>query len=281
MSYTRARQLLLAGGLLVLLVVALVQYLRNVEPVEIGATLLFIAPFLGFVLWKIPGGLVGGALGAVGYILLRLSAIHAVGAGPFTGIIVSRSIAYLLFGAIGGWATMQLEGSLSKLELYDQIDDDTGLFNARFFVQDIDLEMSRSKRYETVFSLVVVEVPGDAIESLTRRKRGALLRDVGRRLKDAGRTVDRLAHASDGGVHAFAFVLPETGPEGTNVFVQRLLGELAGYLGRSGVSVAPERLAHHVATFPGDDAAVAAIRTRFSELDRREHPETLPEAATA
>src|SRR3546814_5145723 len=82
------------------------------------------------------------------YAALRSPAIDAVGASEFTGLLASRSAAYLIFGAVGGWATQVLEGSLTKLELYDEVDDETGLYNARHLLQQTDLEMERAKRYE-------------------------------------------------------------------------------------------------------------------------------------
>ena len=37
----------------------------------------------------------------------------------------ARAAAYLIFGTIGGWSMQVLEGSLIKLELYDEVDDET------------------------------------------------------------------------------------------------------------------------------------------------------------
>ena len=43
-----------------------------------------------------------------------------------SALIIGRGIGYLGFGALGGWAAQQLERSLEKLDLYDQVDDQTG-----------------------------------------------------------------------------------------------------------------------------------------------------------
>src|SRR6266480_4906459 len=94
-------------------------------------------------------------------------------------------VAFVAFGAIGGLANQQLRSSLTKLDLYDQIDDDTGLFNARYFLQDTDLEMSRARRYQTIFSVTVVDVPAEALDSMGRRRRRAALRQLGRLLADS------------------------------------------------------------------------------------------------
>ncbi len=279
MTYERAQQLLLGAGLLVLLVTAGVMYLRRVETVEVLGTLLFIPVFIALVFWNLKGGLIAGALAAVAYVALRYPAIEAVGADRFIGLIASRALAFLAFGAIGGWANSQLAGSLTKLELYDQIDDETGLFNARFFVQDTELEMSRSRRYQTIFSVVVVDFPGDGMQRLSRRQRSAVQRDLGRMLQEAVRTVDRPVHGFDGERHRFAVVLPETGKEGARIFVERLGERIQRFLEERKVRLSEGDVARHTVTFPGDgDEAIEQLRTEFRAIDRYEHPAEATEA---
>src|SRR5688572_6123624 len=114
MSYERARNLLLSGGLLVLLVTAAVMYVRRVDPVEVAGTLLFIPVFVAFIFWNARGGVIAALLAGVIYTLLRYPAIEAVGADRFVGLIGSRTFAYFAFGLLGGLANRQLQSSLSK-----------------------------------------------------------------------------------------------------------------------------------------------------------------------
>src|SRR5439155_14344660 len=216
-GYARARLLVLAIGTVAIVATAVVMAVRKVETAEIAANLLFLVVFAGVVFLNVTGGLIGAALAIIGYVAFRYSAIHAVGFGSFTGLILSRSLGYAVFGVVGGLANRQLQSSLTKLELYDQIDDGTGLFNARFFVQDTDLEMSRSRRYQTIFSVAMVEIPAAPLQALGRRARASVLRQVGRLLHDSVRTVDRAVHSEDTEAHLVAVVLPETGPEGARV----------------------------------------------------------------
>lgn len=283
LGYAGTRRLLLVAGLLLLLVVAGVMFVRRVDTAEVGATLLFIPVFVAFVFWGLKGGVAAGILAALGYAALRYPAIDAVGAGRFVGLIASRSIAFIAFGAIGGWATKQLEMSLTKLELYDQIDDLTGLYNARFFVQDVDLEMSRSTRYQTLFSIALVDVPWAPFEDVPRRKRAAIVRELGRLLRDSVRTVDRAASATDGRRCRFVVVLPETGPEGARIFTDRMAERLAAFLRERNVAVPAEGLASVAATFPGDDDTIARLKDEFAELDKLQHPaaHTTPTAGAA
>ena len=273
MSYERARNLLLSGGLLVLLITAAVMYVRRVDPVEVAATLLFIPVFVGFIFWNVRGGAIAALLAGVIYTLLRYPAIDAVGADRFVGLLASRTFAYLAFGVIGGFANRQLQSSLTKLELYDQIDDATGLFNARFFVQDSELELSRGDRYQSIFSVSVVDIPASVMEGLGRRQRDKSLKDLGRLLRDSVRTVDRAVHARYGEVHRIAVVLPETAREGANIFTTRLADKLGQYLSTKGAKLSAP-LAHRSYTYPDDLTGIQDLREEFASIDRLEHPET-------
>jgi GGDEF domain-containing protein len=270
LGYAKARRLLVLTGLVVLAVVTLVMYARRVDTVEVAATLLFVPIFLAFVFRGVVGGVVGALVAIAAYTALRSPAIDAIGFGEFAGLIVSRSAAYLIFGAIGGWSTQVLEGSLDKLELYDEIDDETGLYNARHLLHQADLESARARRYQTLFSIVVLDLPSAPFHALKARERRAVLRDLGRLLGEGVRNVDHVVHAHDGEVHRLAVVLPETAHEGAEVFRGRFDERVRHYLRERGVSVdgaAPAR----AMTMPGDDEAIADLRHDFERIDDLQH----------
>lgn len=271
LGYARARRLLVATGLVLLAVVAAVMYVRRVDGVEVVATLLFVPIFLGLAFRGVVGGTVT-AVACIGvYTALRYPAIDAVGAGEFTGLIASRAAAYLIFGAVGGWSTQVLEGSLEKLELYDEIDDDTGLYNARHLLQQTEVEMARAHRYSTLFSLVVLDLPAAPLLGLRARQRRSVLRDLGRQLRAGLRTVDHVVHERDGDRHRLVAILPETGAVGAAVFGDRLADHVRGYLASRGVTVAVGAGGGRSLTYPGDDEAVEALRADFERIDAARH----------
>ena len=274
LGYRGGRWLLLGVGVAILLIVAAVVYVRRVESTEVLATLLFIPVFVALVFWGWKGGLAAGVLASAAYAWLRVPAIEAVGLDRFLGLLISRSLAYLAFGGIGGWAARQVEASLTKLDLYDQIDDATGLFNARFFLQATDLEQSRAKRYQTLFSVSSVDVPTAALGGLSGRKATRALRDLGRAIGDSIRNVDRAIHADDGIYHRFTVVLPETGREGARVFTDRLAERVAAHFTERGLRLGADRLQTSVVTHPEDEEALVRLRDEFAAIDRSEHPES-------
>jgi GGDEF domain-containing protein len=266
LTYNQTRILLLSAGLLFLGVTAGVGFIRRVETAEVVAILLFIPIFVAFVFWDWVGGAVAAALATIAYIALRADAIQAVGLGQFFGVIVSRSLAFFAFGMVGGFANRYVRGSLTKLDLYDHVDDTTGLMNARAFLEATDLEMSRAGRYQSLFSVSVVDIPAGTFGGVSRRRRNRVLREIGMGLRSSVRTVDRVAHASDGRQFRFAAVLPETGVEGAQIFTERLGERLSALLGIESIHT-------QAITFPGDDDALNQLRSEFAAIDRAQHPE--------
>jgi GGDEF domain-containing protein len=271
LGYAKARRLLVATGLVVLAVVVLVMYARRVDGIEVAATLLFVPIFLAFVFRGVLGGLVAAVAAIAVYAALRYPAIDAVGISEFTGLIVSRAAAYLIFGAIGGWSTQVLEGSLMKLELYDEVDDETGLYNARHLLHQADLEVARARRYQTLFSVVLLDLPSAPFAALKARDRRSVLRDLGRLLGEGVRNVDHVVHAHDGDQHRFAVVLPETAHEGAEVFRGRFDERIRGYLADRGVAFDGVQVPARALTFPGDDDAIEAVRAEFTRIDAAQH----------
>ena len=267
-GYDRARRLLILAGLAILAVVVAGLLARSVDHVEVVGTLLFVPIFLALMFFGVPGGAVAGVAATGVYVFLRSDAIDAVGWGEFAGTVVSRGLGYVLFGVAGGWAASTLELSLDKLDLYDTIDDLTGLHNARFLVNDVGLESERSQRYETVFSVSFVEIPAAEISALPARRRRQVLRELGQRLESGVRTIDRVAHGFDGRVHHVAAVLPETAAEGASIFHGRLLTSLTEFFASHDVDVL---LTGQVCTIPGHGDALEARLETWRRIDAVEH----------
>lgn len=267
----RTRRLVLAGGTGLLAVVAAVMALRGVDPVETAATVLFIPVFLAVVFAKVTGGLVAAVVAFVVYVGLRWTAIAAVGVAPFAGTITARGLGYLAFGVLGGLAMRQVEASLAKLERYDAVDDVTGLGNARLFVDDIDLERSRAQRYDTIFSVLVIDVDADALAAQSRRARARTLRAVADVVRDAVRTVDRCVHASDGARHRFAVILPETPAGGAAVLGGRLTDQIRNTLADHTTDA---KVAWKAVTHPGPAKPLQVLRDEFAAINAAQHPDT-------
>ena len=170
---------------------------------------------------------------------------------------------------MGGWAADQLRASIDKLGLYDQIDDATGMLNARAVLETIDMERSRARRYEKIFSVVLIEIPSLVFEPLRRGKRSAVLKEIGRNLAASIRAADRCGHALEEDRHLITVVLPETGREGARSFSDTLQLRLTEDLRDRGVS--PDDIVGSSVTFPDD--AVDGIEARLRTIAQYEFPD--------
>lgn len=264
LNYERTRWILLFAGLVLLGGIAAVMFARRVDPVEVAATILFLPIFMAFLLFGVRGGLIGGVLAAVAYLALRYPAIQAVGIDRFVGLAATRTLGYLLFGAAGGWATSVLKTSIHKLDLYDQIDSETGLYNSRYLIETLDLERSRAERYEKVFSVVTIE----RTLTVDGKARVRLIKEIAAGIRSGARTVDQVVHATQDGVDIFSVVLPETGAEGARVFA----GKLTEQLDAADRSTDPWTAT--TVTFPSDETGLAELIDRFRAILRADYPET-------
>lgn len=258
-DYRRARSVALLTGMIVIASVALTMLAREVDRIEVVATVSFAPIFVAMLLfgWRAGAGL-GLAAGGL-YLALRLPAVRLVGWSPLLGLILSRTAGFVAFGAIGGWAATELGAAIGKLELYDVVDDDTRLGNARSFLRAVDRETARVARHSTVFSVSYLEF---ALPE-SRRGRTRLLRAVGRALTGALRTADDICHLPGPGRTTIVAVLPDTGPEGAATVAVSLSARLR--------EVAADARTGH-ATIPGDDGEIAALVERARAIEAASRP---------
>lgn len=256
MTVRRARDITLLAGLLVIGLVVLTMVLRDVDPIEIVATVAFAPVFVAFLFFGWRAGLAVGALAAAGYAAMRFDAIRVVGIEPLFGTVASRVLGYLVFGGIGGWAAEQLQAAMDKLELHDEIDDATGLGNARAAMSTIDTERARSERYQKIVSIIDC---GFALPSgVGDRATSSTLRQLGSAIAHGIRASDQVSHVEHDGYHRLVMVLPETGAVGAQTVATNLDREVRARIGT------PANVS--VMTLPGDEDAVDLLMATLSPL---------------
>jgi GGDEF domain-containing protein len=238
---------------------------RGVDPIEVAGTLLFVPVFAGFLFLGVPGGLALGVAAGVAYLVLRWPAIQLVGWKLLIGQIAARVVGYILFGIGGGWAMGQIRATLEKLELQDDIDDETGLGNARSMLKTVDLERARADRYQKLFSVVAADFTAPGWDEFSPRRQRTMLRELGIKVAAAVRATDNVAHARRGNHHIIGVVLPETAAGGARIFADNLHRQLTGLTPTGEVRVA-------TATYPAEPEPLGLILDLFKELDRAQRP---------
>ncbi len=109
-----------------------------------------------------------------------------------------------------------------KLEVESITDGLTGIYNYRFLIRSMRLEMKRASRFRYPFSFLMIDV--DNLKEYNDRN-GHLsgsraLRDIARMLTESCREIDLIAKY---GGDEFALILPQTGVEGALRLGERIL----------------------------------------------------------
>lgn len=267
LTYLQARLLLLVLGLALSIGQALLAWERGAAPLEVLAPILYIPVFAGAVAWLVPGGIAGASLSSVIYGVLLLDSTREVGSALFVGLLVNRVATFFAYGFIVAMGAGYLENRLRKLELHDQVDDATDLYNSAFFLEDTGLELARSNRYRTIFSVAELTVERDAFRGLSKRRYRRALRALSARIRRAARTVDRTARLDEHTRDRILVVLPETDARGAAVFAGRLEAAARDTLAEAGCRIDNGLVAARSIAYPGDAGALADLREIAARID--------------
>jgi GGDEF domain-containing protein len=270
-DYVKARRLLLVVGLGIIGLIVLYNFYRRVDTTEVMAVMLFAPVFVALIFWGVKGGAAAGVAAAIAYLGMRYPAMKAVDETWFFGTLLGRSLTFVVFGVVGGWASQQMASSLTKLELYDQIDDDTGLYNARYFGEELQVEIAKVNRYQATFSVTVLELPTNVLESIPARKRNNMMRALGRLIQRSVRPMDRVVHTTGPEGQIIAAILPETPVAGAQIFVDRLADGVAQNLACS-----RDELLVSALGYPEDEARLQVLADRVAAINRTERPAAPP-----
>jgi len=112
------------------------------------------------------------------------------------------------------------EEEIRKLSITDNL---TGLYNQRFFYEQLDQEVARAKRHNSDLTLLMVDLDGFKILNDTR---GHLVGD--KVLQKLGELIQKCLRTNDQafryGGDEFCLILPETEINGAVIVAERLLG---------------------------------------------------------
>lgn len=264
----QAKLLLLAIGVGVGIAQTTLAWERGAAPTEVLAPALYVPVFAGAIFLGLTGGLIAAAASSAVYTLALVDQSSALGMRLFMALLANRVFTYLLYAVVVALGARYVEGRLRKLELYDQVDDTTELYNSSFFLEDSDLEMNRAQRYQSIFSVAEVRLGRDLFDGSSRRRHNRTLREFAQVLRRAVRTVDRAARVDDGESDRFLVILPETGHEGSTILAGRLEEAARSFLAQQKL-VPNGNVSARALTFPDDAEPIEALRREVADADAR------------
>lgn len=260
LTYRQARTVVLGFGTALICGVAIAAYYRGADLVEVGAILLFLPILVGLAFDQVRGGLISALAVSGVYIAVRFSTIGDLPAGDFMAAAVVRTLLYVGLGVFGGWANDMLAQALRKLELYDEVDDDTGVGNARSLLSVADREVARADRYGSVFSFAVLHIGRQAFTPVNERRGRRALRRLCQTLESNVRATDLVSRVPFEEREDVVLLLPETGRAGAEVLLERAVAGARDLLVEHGLAVTNGEVAGEVISYPGDNGSLDHYR---------------------
>ena len=220
---------------------------------------------IGLAFADITGGAIAGVAVSVVYVAVRFATLGGLPPGEFVAAAVARVLLYVGLGVGGGAANRMLAQALRKLELYDEIDDTTGVGNARALLGVVDREVARADRYHSVFSFAIVRLPRGIFDAVRTRAAERALRRVCQTVEGSTRTTDLVARVPLQEREDLVVVLTETSRAGAQQLLDRLVVGTRTILGEHGIHVNGE-VTGTIFSYPGDDATLLAYRDELAAI---------------
>jgi GGDEF domain-containing protein len=229
--------IVLAFGVLALLAVS--QIARGVDPVEILATVLFLGIFAAVVYFELVGGIVAATAATLAYGVARLPAVDVVGSPSVWRLITLRGASFFAFGVLGSYALKRFRGALRVASYGHHLDHETGCASTRQIFHDLDIEIARSQRYGSSFSVVVLDIASASLAALKSPVRAQALTQLGTLLRSTARTTDRLGIVDTRIDRRIFAILAETPKSGAESFAKRMGDRVADLWLGKGVALSP------------------------------------------
>jgi diguanylate cyclase (GGDEF)-like protein len=219
---------------------------------EVGLSLFYLVP-VALVSWRtgLLAGLVFAALAGGAWFLADAMAVH-----PYTHAswipVWNALIRAGMFAALSV-TLARLRAALDQEKRLSRLDPLTGVWNSRAFIEIVEQELARCRRYNRPVSLVFMDVDDfkRVNDSLGHGAGDLVLKSISAAMRDCLREVDSLARL---GGDEFAALLPETGAEEADAAVRKILRQAADSAAASGVRVTLS-------------AGVTTCATRYPEAD--------------
>jgi len=234
---------------------------------EIVAQLLLMGVLVAAVHWGRKGGFVAATLASIVYIVMRIPLMiqeQALSADVLS-LIVVRVLTYGLIGIVGGELCGRIKYVFARLEDASSIDDWSQVYNQRIIARTLEASCSQYARYDTPFSIVLMELAPRLFAEVRVSRQRAMVRAVASHIRNDIRLVDEIGRLQDG---RFIVVLPHTPLDGANVAAKRLLAGVCDTLGARNESVAVKVLAT-----PDD---VDKLEQLYQQLASAEDPDAQP-----
>lgn len=249
------RFIFISGSLLILVSTALVFVTtRNIQ--EVVGQLLFFLLLAGGVYYGLRGGIVAAILASTVYAALQFPTILSLNISAVLPLILIRAAIYGITGPLGGEILAKIKQFMIEASHQEYVDEETKIFNKVYFIKLAEIELAKFERYNTVASLVVVNLNPKAVEMYLESPQSPGIKYIADAITSNVRLVDEVGRIDN---HTFAVILPFTSADGAGVVAKRLLTVTENKLGYT------NSVSCDVIALPDDKAKLEGIIKDYSE----------------
>lgn len=226
---------------------------------EILAQLILLAVVAAALHWGRTGGTIAAGLGTAAYLSFRIPlAADAKGiTGSLLTLMVVRILSYALVGIMGGELSTRVKALVERLSSSSHIDEWSEIHNHRFISRALETAAGQFDRYDTPYTVILVELTEGLTAGFTESKQRALVRGVASHVRADVRLVDEVGRLEDG---SFVVILPHTTRQGAAVVAARLHQGVCEALGARSTAVSVDVLSP-----PDDTERLAALRASLHD----------------
>jgi diguanylate cyclase (GGDEF)-like protein len=228
----------------------LVGILHHIAGPELSSTVFYLIP-IALVTWftKRPIGLILSMLSALTWLIADLTSGAAYSSSDipyWNGVARLSSFVILVFILSALKSILKQEKELSRIDFL------TGIRNRRYFIELVNMEINRARRYEHPFTMACIDLDNfKTVNDCFGHSTGdILLRLVARTIQENIRITDTVARL---GGDEFAILLPETGCNVAEAILQKVQKINSDILRRHGW---PVTLSIGVVTFTSPPSTV-------------------------
>ena len=210
------QSLLISIGCVLVLLVGILNHLAGPEHASPG---FYLVPIL-LVTWLTERciGFILSVLSALTWLIVDLTsgATYSLSAIPYWNGVKTLSSFFILTIIVS-----VLKNTLKQEKEISRIDFLTGIRNRRYFIELVNMEINRARRYERPFTMVCLDLDNFKVvnDCFGHSTGDILLRLVARTIQENIRVTDTVARL---GGDEFAILMPETGGNVAEVIIQRV-----------------------------------------------------------
>ncbi|MDO9108651.1 MAG: diguanylate cyclase [Coriobacteriia bacterium] len=230
---------------------------------EVVAEVLLLFVLFAAVHWGRNGGFIAALGASILYLLARVPLVAAMGGLTWevTSIVLVRVLSYGLVGIVGGELCSRIRYIFAKLEDSSSLDEWSQVFNQRFIMRAFESALGQHGRYQTPYSVVVLELADVLLTDLRSSKQRSIIRGVATHIRNDIRLVDEAGRLDDG---RFMVVLPHTPRDGALIVGERLHRGICNVVGAR-----EESISVNILGTPEDaDELVELRRGLVAQLDQ-------------